>query len=107
MWSRPTAWWWVIVPPAAISASEARVLMSRHCPISRADVEGVIDRRAVRINIGEAGRDGSGISRRLVQRLEVEAHGANVHLLLRVKVRENWLDDPERYRAVGLEFTKG
>jgi hypothetical protein len=24
-----------------------------------------------------------------------------------VKVRENWLDDPERYRAMGLEFPKG
>jgi GTPase len=29
-----------------------------------------------------------------------------VHLFLFVKVRENWLDDPERYRAMGLEFPK-
>jgi GTPase len=35
------------------------------------------------------------------------ANGANVHLFLHVKVRENWLDDPERYRAMGLEFPKG
>ncbi len=35
-----------------------------------------------------------------------EAHGANVHLFLHVKVRENWPDDPERYRAMGLEFPK-
>lgn len=27
-----------------------------------------------------------------------------VHLFLFVKVRENWGDDPERYRAMGLEF---
>jgi GTP-binding protein Era len=29
---------------------------------------------------------------------------AKVHLFLFVKVRENWSDDPERYRAMGLEF---
>jgi len=27
-----------------------------------------------------------------------------VHLFLHVKVRESWMDDPERYRAMGLEF---
>ena len=27
-----------------------------------------------------------------------------VHLFLFVKVRENWGDDPERYREMGLEF---
>jgi GTP-binding protein Era len=30
-----------------------------------------------------------------------------VHLFLFVKVRENWADDPERYRAMGIEFPKG
>jgi GTP-binding protein Era len=30
-----------------------------------------------------------------------------VHLLLFVKVRERWGDDPERYREMGLEFPKG
>lgn len=30
-----------------------------------------------------------------------------VHLFLFVKVRENWADDPERYREIGLEFPKG
>jgi len=30
-----------------------------------------------------------------------------VHLFLFVKVRENWIDDPERYREMGLEFPKG
>jgi GTP-binding protein Era len=29
---------------------------------------------------------------------------AKVHLFLHVKVREGWGDDPERYRAMGLEF---
>ncbi len=28
----------------------------------------------------------------------------NVHLFLFVKVRDNWGDDPERYREIGLEF---
>ncbi len=31
---------------------------------------------------------------------------APVHLFLFVKVRENWADDPERYREMGLEFPK-
>ena len=32
--------------------------------------------------------------------------GAPVHLFLFVKVRENWGDDPNRYREMGLEFPK-
>ncbi len=35
-----------------------------------------------------------------------DAIGQNVHLFLFVKVRENWGDDPERYRHMGLEFPK-
>ena len=35
-----------------------------------------------------------------------EALGAPVHLFLFVKVRENWGDDPERFREIGLEFPK-
>ncbi len=35
-----------------------------------------------------------------------EVAQAKVHLFLFVKVRENWGDDPERYRAMGLEFPK-
>ena len=31
---------------------------------------------------------------------------APVHLFLFVKVRENWSDDPERYREMGLEFPR-
>ncbi|WP_298914190.1 GTPase Era [uncultured Algimonas sp.] len=30
--------------------------------------------------------------------------GRRVHLFLFVKVRENWMDDPARYREAGLEF---
>ena len=30
--------------------------------------------------------------------------GCKVHLFLFVKVRENWIDDPERYREWGLDF---
>ena len=29
-----------------------------------------------------------------------------VHLFLFVKVREDWENDPERYREMGLEFPK-
>ena len=32
--------------------------------------------------------------------------GKRVHLFLFVKVRENWLDDPERYREMGLDFER-
>ncbi|RDI59857.1 GTPase Era [Microvirga subterranea] len=32
---------------------------------------------------------------------------APVHLFLFVKVRENWSDDPERYREMGLDFPRG
>jgi GTPase len=35
-----------------------------------------------------------------------EIVGAPVHLFLFVKVREGWADDPERYRGMGLEFSK-
>ena len=33
--------------------------------------------------------------------------GRTVHLFLQVKVRENWLDEPERYSEMGLEFKDG
>jgi GTP-binding protein Era len=32
--------------------------------------------------------------------------GCKVHLFLFVKVREHWADDPERYRAMGLDYTE-
>ena len=34
-----------------------------------------------------------------------EVAEATVHLFLFVKVRENWGDDPERYREMGLDFS--
>lgn len=40
-------------------------------------------------------------------RKEMEAiFDRRVHLFLFVKVRENWIDDPERYREMGLEFPR-
>ncbi|MEX0583491.1 MAG: GTPase Era [Sneathiella sp.] len=35
-----------------------------------------------------------------------ESLGCRVHLFLFIKVREKWLDDPERYREMGLDFPK-
>jgi len=40
-------------------------------------------------------------------RIEIgEAAESRVHLFLHVKVRENWADDPARYREMGLEFPR-
>ena len=59
-----------------------------------------------KIVIGEGGRTIKAIG--TAARKDItEAHGAPVHLFLHVKVREHWQDDPERYRAMGLEFPKG
>ena len=59
-----------------------------------------------KIVLGEGGRTIKAIG--VAARKDIaEAHGAPVHLFLHVKVREKWLDDPERYRAMGLEFPKG
>jgi GTP-binding protein Era len=33
--------------------------------------------------------------------------GRTVHLFLQVKVRPNWLEEPERFREMGLEFRDG
>jgi GTP-binding protein Era len=58
-----------------------------------------------KIVIGEGGRTIKAIGS--AARKEIaEAHEAPVHLFLFVKVRADWLDDPERYRAMGLEFPK-
>jgi GTPase len=59
-----------------------------------------------KIVLGEGGRTIKAIG--TAARKDIaEAHGAPVHLFLHVKVREKWLDDPERYRAMGLDFPKG
>jgi GTP-binding protein Era len=56
-----------------------------------------------KIVIGEGGRTLKSIG--TAARKEIaEANESKVHLFLFVKVRENWLDDPERYRAMGLDF---
>ncbi len=56
--------------------------------------------------IGEGGRTIKSIG--TAARVDIaEAADCKVHLFLFVKVRENWGDDPERYREMGLEFPKG
>jgi GTP-binding protein Era len=58
-----------------------------------------------KIVLGEGGRMIKAIS--MDARKEIEgAVEQKVHLFLHVKVREDWGDDPERYRAAGLEFPK-
>jgi GTP-binding protein Era len=59
-----------------------------------------------KIVLGEGGRTIKAIG--TAARKDIaEAHGAPVHLFLHVKVRERWLDDPKRFRAMGLDFPKG
>ncbi len=58
-----------------------------------------------KIVIGEKGRTIKAIG--MAARKEIEAAAEQkIHLFLFVKVREKWLDDPERYREMGLEFPK-
>ena len=58
-----------------------------------------------KIVIGEGGQTLKAIGK--AARREIgEAADSNVHLFLHVKVRENWLDDPERFRGMGLDFPK-
>ena len=59
-----------------------------------------------KIVIGEDGRTIKSIGK--AARKDIgEAADATVHLFLHVKVRDNWLDDPERFREMGLDFPKG
>ena len=59
-----------------------------------------------KIVLGKEGRSiraiGAAARRELAEILEKP-----VHLFLFVKVRESWGDDPERYRAMGLEYPEG
>lgn len=58
-----------------------------------------------KIVIGKGGETIKAIS--MAARKEIAAIAeATVHLFLFVKVRENWSDDPERYREMGLEFPR-
>lgn len=59
-----------------------------------------------KIVLGEGGRTIKSIGS--AARKDIgEAAEQKVHLFLFVKVRENWIDDPERYREMGLDFPKG
>jgi GTP-binding protein Era len=59
-----------------------------------------------KIVLGEGGRTIKAIGQ--AARKEIaEIAETPVHLFLHVKVRENWADDPERYREMGLEFPRG
>jgi len=58
-----------------------------------------------KIVIGSKGETIKAISTAARKEL-TEMLGQPVHLFLFVKVRENWIDDPERYREMGLEFPK-
>lgn len=57
------------------------------------------------IVLGRGGRTVKAIGQESRRELE-ELLGRRVHLFLFVKVRERWLDDPERYREMGLDFPK-
>ena len=58
-----------------------------------------------KIVIGKGGATIKAIS--MAARKEIaEIAEQRVHLFLFVKVREKWADDPERYRAMGIEFPK-
>jgi GTPase len=58
-----------------------------------------------KIVLGEGGRMIKSISMDARKEMET-ALEKKVHLFLHVKVREDWENDPARYRAVGLEFPK-
>ncbi|MGP0059195.1 MAG: GTPase Era [Beijerinckiaceae bacterium] len=59
-----------------------------------------------KIVIGEGGRTIKAIG--TAARKDItDAAEQKIHLFLFVKVRENWADDPERYREMGLDFPKG
>jgi GTP-binding protein Era len=58
-----------------------------------------------KIVIGEGGRTIKAIGSAARKEIAAAAD-QKVHLFLFVKVRENWADDPERYRDMGLAFPK-
>jgi hypothetical protein len=66
-------------------------------------------RRARKPAQDRAGKGGQTIKAigQLARKDIAEIAEAPVHLFLFVKVRENWGDDPERYREMGLEFPRG
>ena len=59
-----------------------------------------------KIVIGEQGRMIKSIGSAARKDI-AEAAEHPIHLFLFVKVRENWMNDPERYREMGLQIPKG
>lgn len=57
------------------------------------------------IVLGKGGRQIKAIGEAARKELE-EILGTRVHLFLFVKVRDAWLDDPERFREMGLDFER-
>ncbi len=55
------------------------------------------------IVLGKNGQTIKAISKAAREELS-EAFETTIHLFVFVKVRENWSDDPERYRNMGLDF---
>lgn len=55
------------------------------------------------IVLGEKGQRIKAV-RQAAQKEIAKLTGRKVHLFLHVKLAENWQDDPERYRAMGLDF---
>ncbi|SDI90426.1 GTPase Era [Lutimaribacter saemankumensis] len=58
------------------------------------------------IILGKKGETIKAISKAAREELE-EFLGRRVHLFLQIKVRENWLDEAERYSEMGLDFRDG
>jgi len=56
-----------------------------------------------KIVLGRGGQSIKAIGQAARKEME-QAFAKKVHLFLFVKVRENWIDDPERYREMGLDF---
>ncbi|MGA0596082.1 GTPase Era [Enterovirga sp. CN4-39] len=59
-----------------------------------------------KIVLGEKGQTIKAIGQ-AARRDIAEAAETPVHLFLHVKVRENWSEDPARYREMGLDFPRG
>ena len=55
------------------------------------------------IVLGKGGRQIKAVGRAAREELET-LFGRRVHLFLHVKVRPDWIDDPERYRDLGLDY---
>ncbi|SHM17599.1 GTP-binding protein Era [Paracoccus solventivorans] len=58
------------------------------------------------IVLGKGGETIKGVSRAAREEI-AEFMGRPVHLFLRVALRENWLDEAERFREMGLDFRDG